>query len=264
MTLLTDPSKRELRTKGVLDGQAGFVLMKVDALTKLKGRIDGLKRETADARQLYQELKKERVVLSKDRDVQQDKITNWRGKCKDLQMLKFGREIDLDDLEAASNRSREKDAEKALETQERKNEDAVLRLVKDGEVLREELSRITLDNTELLSVVGDLTEHRLRITRDLNASGKQVSTESKDEGSREREERQKVIAYVQLQAREIEALRAELIMLKRKEAPQLSQNLLTNQPPAPGRAGGSQISLSMEGSQVAGEGLPPIPGAKQL
>ena len=97
----------------------------------------------------------------------------------------------------------------------------------------------------------------------MNASGKQVSTESKDEGAREREERQKVIAYVQLQAREIEALRAELIMLKRKEAPQLSQNMLQHQPPVPGRGGGSQVSL-MEGSQVAGEGLPPIPGAKPL
>ena len=85
-------------------------------------------------------------------------------------MLKFGREIDLDDLEAASNRSREKDAEKALEIQEKKNADIVLNLVKEGEKLREDLAKATLDNTTLLSMVGDLTEQRLRITRDLNAS----------------------------------------------------------------------------------------------
>ena len=64
---------------------------------------------------------------------------------------------------------------------------------------------------------------------------------------------------MQLQAREIEALRAELIMLKRKEAPQLSQNLHQQKLPAPGR-GGSQASMG--GSQVAGGGLPPIPSAK--
>jgi WD40 repeat protein len=265
-TLLTDPDKRVLRSSGITDaGKAAFVLIQTDALDKLKGRIGGLKRETEDARRLYQELKKERVVLSKARDVQQDKISNWKGKCKDLQMLKFGREIDLDDLEAASNRSREKEAERQMEIQEKKSRDLVAKLVHEGASLNEKLNEITLANTDLLAVVGDLTENRLKITRDLNASGKHVSTESKDEGSREREERQKVIAYVQLQAREIEALRAELIMLKRKEAPQLSQNIMSQQPPVPGRGGSQMGSMPLgEGSQVSGgDGqLPPIPGAR--
>ena len=138
-------------------------------------------------------------------------------------MLKFGREIDLDDLEKASNRSREHEAERQLQLQEKRNEEIIIKLVREGESLKEELAQITTANTDLLTSVGDLTQQRLEITRDLNASGKYVSTESKDEGSREREERAEGNCYVQLQAREIEALRAELIMLKRKEAPQLSQ-----------------------------------------
>jgi hypothetical protein len=108
-------------------------------------------------------------------------------------------------------------------------------------------------NTNLLNEVGDLSEQRLKITRELNAPGTDVSTESSDEGAREREERRKVIAYVQLQAREIEALRAELVMLKRKEAPQLSA---VAPPQAFMQGGGSQAGQSSQGM------LPPIPGAQ--
>ena len=175
-------------------------------------------------------------------------------------MLKFGREIDLDDLETASNRSREHEAERQLQIQEKHNEEIISKLVREGEVVKEELTQITTANTELLAKVGDLTQQRLEITRDLNSSGKHVSTESKDEGAREREERQKVIAYVQLQAREIEALRAELIMLKRKEAPQLSQSIV--QPPRNPQKSLNQGSL-VGGSQDYNGELPPIPGANK-
>eukprot|EP00605_Chrysophyceae_sp_TOSAG23-4_P000185 GSChrysophyteH1.ASY1.ANO1.219.1 assembled CDS len=237
-------------------GMNDFCLVHGNALTGLSERIGGLRSETEEARKQYGELRKERVVLSRLRDTQQEKISSWKSRVRDLQMLKFGREIDLDDLEAGSNRSREEEAERGLKEQEDRTASTVYKLTREGERLREKLAKAMVSNTELLRHVGDLTEQKLTITRDLNAPGNNVSTESKDEGRSEREERQKVIAYVQLQAREIEALRAELIMLKRKEAPQMSQIIgqqtLTNPPGAPG----GSSATPYEGQ------LPPIPGAQ--
>ena len=66
---------------------------------------------------------------------------------------------------------------------------------------------------------------------------------------------------MQLQAREIEALRAELIMLKRKEAPQLSQTVGTVPPNAPGTNSMIQEGSIVGGGQYEGQ-LPPIPGSK--
>ena len=83
-------------------------------------------------------------------------------------------------------------------------------------------------NTDLLLQVAELTERKLLISRELNAPG-QVSTMSADDSAKEREEAQRVTAYVQLQAREIEALRSELSMLKRKTA----APILLQQPPMP-------------------------------
>ena len=253
LTLLSDANKRTLMSNL---GSRDYCIVQADVLKGLRARIGGLRKETDEARKQYGELRKERVVLSKLRDAQQEKISQWKAKARDLQMLKFGREIDLDDLEAGSNRSREDEAEHSLTEQEKAFSDIIRKLTKEGEALREKLAGIMVKNTDLLKKVGECTEEKLTITRDLNKPGNNVSTESKDEGRQEREERQKVIAYVQLQAREIEALRAELIMLKRKEAPQLSQIVGQQslaQPPGAPTSGIASQSKTYEGQ------LPPIP-----
>jgi len=254
LSRLNDVYKRTLVSKiGVTD----FCIVQADTLKALRARIGGLRKETEEARVAYGELRKERVALSRLRDAQLEKISMWKAKSRDLQMLKFGREVDLDDLEAGSNRTREDEAERGLKAQEDAYQETVWKLTKEGEVLRERLAKVMVNNTQLLRTVGDFSEMKLNITRDLNKPGNNVSTESKDEGRSEREERQKVIAYVQLQAREIEALRAELIMLKRKEAPQMSQ-IIGQQTAArpPGVPMGSQSQ-----SQLFEGQLPPIPGA---
>ncbi len=40
-----------------------------------------------------------------------EKIDIWQKRCQELQMLKFGRVIDLDSLEADADRSKEEEAE---------------------------------------------------------------------------------------------------------------------------------------------------------
>ena len=70
--------------------------------------------------------------------------------------------------------------------------------------------------------MAQLTEIKQSICRDLNASsGVVASQDTKASQHKEIEERKRIAQYVTLQSREIEALKMELIMLKRKEAPQM-------------------------------------------
>lgn len=102
------------------------------------------------------------------------------------------------------------------------------------------------ENTDLLNHVANLTEQKLLISRELNAPGNKVSSESAESSGAAAEEEARVKAYVQLQAREIESLRTELSMLKRKTA----APIVFAPPP-------------MQYSQSQGESLlPPIPVKK--
>ena len=228
------------------------------AIKRLDSRIGELKTDTENSRADFAELRKERVTFSKERDERKEAIGTLMDRCNELQLLKLGRVIDLDDLEAQSDRSKEKDAEKKLEEQQETYAGIVIRLERDAHQLQEELAQVSFpfaachatlvliltlirnlppspqtmgENTQLLNVVAELTERKLTISRELNAPGNTVSIDSSDDSSREREEAQRVTAYVQLQAREIEALRAELSMLKRKTAAPVV--LLQQNPPVP-------------------------------
>jgi hypothetical protein len=83
-------------------------------LVRLKERIDELHVEIDAAKEDFKHLHRERGQLTRDRDSQKQEIDIWSARCKELQMLKFGREIDLDELEANSDRSKEKEAEGVL------------------------------------------------------------------------------------------------------------------------------------------------------
>jgi hypothetical protein len=81
---------------------------------------------------------------------------------------------------------------------------------------------LTKENTKLLQEVSRLTELKMKIAADLNAPNSSVALPSALQDTKEREEQNRIKAYVKFQATELESLRAELNMLKRKEAPVFS------------------------------------------
>jgi aromatic ring hydroxylase len=71
----------------------------------------------------------------------------------------------------------------------------------------------------LLEEVARLSELKMKIAAELNAPGKTMVLPSAMDDTKDKEERERIKAYVRFQATELESLRAELNMLKRKEAP---------------------------------------------
>jgi cilia- and flagella-associated protein 44 len=191
-------------------------------MLRLQDRIGQLHEEIDDERVNLKELHKERVRLNREHDERASEIEMWTNKCNNIQMLKFGRIIDLDVIEAGSDRSKEIEAEKGVKLVEEENMQQLTKLQASVEELTEKLAQATVRNTELLNTVSGLTEMRLMITRELNSTkGPAVSEDVVLAKNREREERKRMKMYLQLQAREITALKAEITMLKRKDVPPL-------------------------------------------
>lgn len=228
-------------------------------LVRLQERISELHAEIDEAKDSFRQLHRERGVLIKERESKQAETEAWSSKCLELQMLKFGRVIDLDELEARSDRSKEKEAEGGLKDDEEAFKARAAVYTKEAAALQEKLSQVTQRNTQLLNEVAELTETQLQISRELNAPGQVVSNTSKLDNFKEAEEEKRIVAYVQFQAKELESLRAELNMLKRKEAPPLmsqSQNIVPN---IPYNSGVPSSNFNQTHDLI----LPPIPASKR-
>jgi cell division protein FtsL len=209
------------------------VLFSKSAMLQLQSRIGELHEEIEDSRLNFKELHKERVRLNKEREIRRAEIESWEKRCRDLQMLKFGRVTDLDELEAGSDRTKEHEAESIVKLVEDRGRLGEYKLRREMEDLEEQLAQLTVKNTELLNVLATLTEAKLRITRELNdsKSGPTVSHDVKQTDRMALEERQHLKAYVDVQSKEIAALQAEITMLKRKDIPPLPNTLMSNSQP---------------------------------
>ena len=251
---LLNPNERQLVSEIDL---LSHVIFKKKSLNRLNDRIYELLNETEQAKVSFKELKNERRKFTKERDTKRIEIAALRKKVQDLQLLKFGKSIDIDEVEERADRTKEEEAEQLVHDAEEKYREEMYRLTKEMEHLQDRLAETTIQNTELLNVVADLTENRLNITRSLNAPQADAQVDTEQEDIRDAEERKRISSYVQLQSREIEALRYELIMLKRKEPPPM---MPIAAPPNP--ASDSSVmtySQSKLMSQNESAMFPPIP-----
>jgi hypothetical protein len=100
--------------------------------------------EIEESKDGFRHLHKERGQLLKDRESKDIETESWKQKCKDLQMLKFGREIDLDELEAFSDRTKELEVEASLEVEREKFEKESHKLMAEVANAKENLVKVSL------------------------------------------------------------------------------------------------------------------------
>ena len=97
---------------------------------------------------------------------------------------------------------------------------------------------LTQENTKLLENIAELSQRQFRLEKELNSTGGQMTVA--DQGpliKNEVEERNRLVQLVKLQAKEVDALKAEINMLRRK--------------------GGHVYAPAVRQSTSAGENLPP-------
>jgi len=144
-------------------------------------------------------------------------IAASKSKCYDLQMLKFGQTIDLDALDKMTVSKSIDDVKAKIDEQEVRNNNQIQSVLKGQRSLNEDLVTQTQENTELLENIATLSNEQFTLEKELNSSVSGVHVA--DQGpslKKEVEERNRLIQLVKLQAKEVDALKAEINMLRRK------------------------------------------------
>ena len=115
----------------------------IRSLARLKERIVSLHKEIDVARDDFKDLHKERLKLLRDKEVKEKETETWRARCRELQLLKFGREIDLDELEASSDRTKEREVEAQLAAEREKFEAEASKLLREVNGAKEKLVKVS-------------------------------------------------------------------------------------------------------------------------
>jgi len=182
----------------------------------LQRRIKELEREKVKQKQLYRERRQQHVQMIRDKKTMDAKIKELEDKVEQIQMLKFGRLVDLEKLETVSvNRVAEELKEK-LREQEAKNVKEILSWDKNIHRHQEELTRIIRENTKRLDTCTILLQENKQLEHQLDSRQKNLGGEFRGNRKADLEERQRLVQLVQLQSQEIEALKDEISILSRK------------------------------------------------
>ena len=113
-------------------------------MTRLQNRIGEHYLETEVERSNLKGLHKDRTRIKKDKQARQADIIAWEIKCNNIQMLKFGRLIDVEALENGSDRSKEIEAEKTVKVVEDDSRLSLYRLQMEFDDLKEKLAQVNI------------------------------------------------------------------------------------------------------------------------
>ena len=134
-----------------------------------------------------------------------------------MQMLRFGQTIDLEAMDKVSTNKTLVELNDNIRSLEIKHDSEQRRKRREMQIVQERLLQGTQDNTATLEVIAERTHTQHRLEHELNATSAGGSS-SDDNGSmrKEMEERNRIVQLVKLQAKEVDALKAEINMLRRK------------------------------------------------
>jgi WD40 repeat protein len=186
-------------------------------LDRLRSRIVELGEEKSHLARQHRDLKRGHKVLLKEIQSKKSLIEIEKRKCEDVQMLKFGQIIDLSILEKVGVDQDATDLRNKLKQLELNSVTKLSDWDKKIQMAKDELSRVTQMNTQWLEKVASLTKAQYDLEDQLNTTTKNVhvaDTNPLDE--RAEEERAQLLDLVQIQEKEIDALKAEIHVLRRK------------------------------------------------
>ena len=149
--------------------------------------------------------------------VKEGLIAKQAGRCEELQMLKFGQLVDIAALDKISVNNDEAELRVKSSALEISNEQEIFRIHAKHRQLKEQLLDLTNLNTARLNRIAELNGRQFFLEKELN--GNKNGMQVVDDGPTlraETEERNRLVALVKLQAKEVDALKAEINLLRRK------------------------------------------------
>jgi len=186
-------------------------------ILRLHARISQLKLQNQRLRLQHEKLladeKKKRRAVDRTREW----IDEEKAKCKEVQMLKFGMTVDLAILEKVNENDGAEDLKNKLKRLEKKSAQELSHWDEKIEAAKDQLAKVCLVNTQYLERVAHLTKQQYELEDQLNTTTKNVHvTDSSPIDEKSESERAQLLQLVQIQEKEIDALKAEIVVLRRK------------------------------------------------
>lgn len=230
------------------------LLIGQSSIESLRERIVGIQEETQALRIKFKNLHTEKKKLFKEKKQRKGIIAEQESRCEDLQMLKFGQTIDLESLDKIGDRKALDQVNRKKRKLEVRNEAAIAKARKSISTAQESLIKTTQENTSLLERIAHLTHQQQTLERDLNVGGNRLNgADQAGVMRKDAEERNRLVQLVKLQAKEVDALKAEINMLRRKGGHVYTPAISVATPPV-GTAGSmgmdSNMSLEMNSNAV--------------
>ena len=199
---------------GVLpDDLTSDLVFPSEELEKLRARIRELAEEKAALRKRQKALRTEHVTLHKEQSSKGEKLRELDARARDVQLLKFGQEIDLERIESVGVNKAAEELKVRIGKVETTQEAALQGWLGKLKGVKQSLKDATEKSTASLNKVASLFERQHALEQSLNA--KQTAVAPKEPGT-ERKERTSLVQLVKIQAKEVEALKLEINMLRRK------------------------------------------------
>ncbi len=188
-----------------------------NALTILKGRVGELQNEKLAHQRHFKELKKQHRQLLKDLKVKKALIEVEKKHCEDVQMLKFGQIIDLSILSKVGEDEGAAELRAKLKMLEESSVKKLTEWDRKISAAKDEMSKVTQQNTVWLEKVARLTQAQYQLENQLNKNTTNVNvSDSGPADDKAEAERRQILHLVQVQEKEIDALKAEIHVLRRK------------------------------------------------
>jgi hypothetical protein len=223
---LWDENKKEDK---VIDSAAPLgenIIFSSQDLTNLLMRVKTLRQEIDQDRLHSKSLQMERRRMENEEKVKEKEIHEQEERCNELQILKFGQLVDIDELNqfskvASSPKSGtgvEQDTpnpEAILEETRQKNDLEIKAFEKDIGRLKDDLKDMTETNTGILNKIADLSERQIQVEKKISNDNKKQSSDFAHK--RDLEEIKDIEKLSATQADEIEKLKQEIVRLRRKD-----------------------------------------------
>lgn len=173
---------------------------------QISRHVEEKKRHTTTLRDLHRRHKK----LERETSEKEKEILKLESKCEKIQLLKFGHELDLESLDKIGVNKSVVEIKKKVEIQSLKDERLKRKYREDLKSVQERQFEATKQNTELLTRLAELTAR----VQEIDAAVKKNDFESKTDKpgltNKDIKDRKRLIQLLRIQAREIDALKAEI------------------------------------------------------
>lgn len=137
-------------------------------------------------------------------------------KAKDVAMLKFGQIIDLDVLDRLGTNKGSEDLKETLKKQEAQQNRELKDWDRKIEVAVQRLASLTHENTFHLNQISELTAKQKMLEKKISSTKSNLFTNPAEIKRKENAERDHLVQIVNSQAREIQQLKGEINLLRRK------------------------------------------------